>query len=120
MLLYMSSHVAVYVSSYYYICVLFSCCGDEERSVRRRNNEGTFVPQAAVHFGRRYVVDSLRVMTPPAHSCSKVSSKNAFCRRYVVDSLRAMTPPAHSCSKVSSKKKSRKLVRVARSLTACV
>jgi len=130
MLLYKSSQCCcIYVSSYYDICVLFSCCGDEERSIRRRDsigafcspaavmrsaasdaatakvlscrdskgtfvpvlsccgdeersvrhrdNKGAFVPQAAVHFGRRYVVDSLRVVTPPAHSCSKVSSKNA-------------------------------------------
>jgi hypothetical protein len=34
----------IYVSAYYDMCVLFSCCGDEERSVRRRDSKGTFVP----------------------------------------------------------------------------
>ncbi len=45
---YVFSCCCIYVSAYYDICVLFSCCGDEERSIRRGDNEGAFCSHATV------------------------------------------------------------------------
>jgi len=45
---YVFSCCCICVSAYYDICVLFSCCGDEERSIRRRDSIGAFSSPAAV------------------------------------------------------------------------